>query len=366
MELIESHNQCPDCLSMEIQVLPLSESKVEFELYLNCKFHQQQENILDGKIRFGIRGGIFQLSLENAFISEFLSHSNITALKKNEPNSLITNQTWQIRANPKKGILEDNFEKIKLATIKVNQKPYHLEASFVVKTGDISITDIEGLWKHDITPNKHGILERKLADFIYQINLSPYLSKTVFGSSDFSLQPHLFHQQQEKISSQAISKLKKIIEAIYQAKANNLPELAKIAQLNLLTDFCGGNLLGGDLRNIDWSGANLEYVNFRGADLTDADLSEANLSYAKLNGADLSGAYLEGANLHQANFNSASLALANLIAADVTGANFTKTNLTHTSWSNAKVSGAIFGDNIGLTEANKESLTAKGAIFSLP
>lgn len=366
MELIESHNQCPDCLSMELQVIPVADSKQEFEIFLTCNFNQQTENILDGKIRFGIRGGILQLSLENAFISEVLSNPNLTSLEQNHQDSIITNQNWEIRANPKgkTGILEENFQNLKLGKIKVSQKPYHLEAGVIVKTSDIILTNIEGLWKHDITPNKHGILERKLANFIYQNYLTPYVSKTIFGSVDYSLQPNVFHQQQKTIINQATLELNKIVTNIYKSHTDTLQELAKIAGLNLLTDFCGGNLVGGDLTGIDLSGANLEYINFRGANLTDIDLSEANLSYAKLSGADLSGAYLEGANLQGANLQSASLALANLIGADVTGANFTKTNLTNTSWSNTKVSEAIFADNIGLSEANRKSLQEKGAIFA--
>lgn len=364
MELIESHNQCPDCLSMEIEVAPLAEKENEFELYLTCKFNQQQENILDGKIKFGIRGGILQLSGENASIFEIYSDSNVITLPNQENNSLVTTQSWQIRDNLKQEILKNNWEKIKLAKIKVAQKPYYLQAIFTVKTTDISVTNIEGLWKHDLSPNKHGILERKIANFIEEIHLSPYVSKTVFATNDFSLPANIFHQQDQNYLNQATLKLHRIIETIYQTKTNNLPELAQIAGLNLLTDFAGGNFVGGDLSNIDWSGANLESINFRGAILTDADLSEANLSHAKLNGADLSGAYLEGANLKGTNFNSASLALANLIGADLTDAKFINTNLTNTNFFNAQVTGTVFENNIGLSPENKENLQKKGAIFS--
>lgn len=76
-------------------------------------------------------------------------------------------------------------------------------------------------------------------------------------------------------------------------------------------------------------------------DLRDIDLRGANLAYLNLNGADL-----RGANLTHANLVGADLTDVNLIDADVTG--------------------TIFGNNSGLTEADKDNLQRRGAIFQDP
>ena len=57
-----------------------------------------------------------------------------------------------------------------------------------------------------------------------------------------------------------------------------------------------------DLRNVDFSGADLTYsffpnANLSGANLSGADLTQANLSGANLSGADLSKTLLQGTNL---------------------------------------------------------------------
>lgn len=362
MELIECHNQCPDCLSMEIQVSPVLNSTDKFEVYFSANFNQQHENILNGKIKLGIRGGILKLSVDNAKIIESFSNAQLIIIDGGNYNQ----QKWQIKANPQenKGILKEQFSQVKLATIELNQDSYSLQSSFLVSMPDVSLTQIEGLWKYDLNPNKFGILERKLAHFFHTSYLTPYLSKTIFASKDFSIPPNSFSQLNKNLIEQKKLNLKSVIDNIYNAKTSDLHELAKIANLNLQTDLCGGNLVGADLSNIDLNGANLQYINFRGANLTDADLSETNLSYCKLSGADLSGAYLENSNLYKANLQSASLALANLIGANVSQANFTNTNLTNVTWSKSIAFGANFKNNLGLSQVDKDNLMASGAVFS--
>ena len=363
MQLLESHNQCPDCLSMELEAIPLPSSPDEFELYLTIKFNQQQENILNGKVKFGLRGGELKLSWENASMLAVVSP--ISSCFERLNNALSLYPTWIIRAKPGKDVISDRLKRVKLGTVKINQQAYQLRATFIVKCAHIHLTDIEGLWRHDITPNKHGVLERKLASFLLQTKLHPYVSQTVLGSQDFPFQLSLSDQGREELMKQRTSELKNILQIVYQAPTNDFIELAQIAGLNPLTDFAGGNLVGADLSGVDLNSANLQSANLRGADLTDADLSEANLSYAKLSGADLSGAYLEGANLHHANLNSASLALANVIGANLSAANLNNTNLTNTTFANATVSGTIFAHNTGLSEGNRLILQARGAIFSV-
>jgi uncharacterized protein YjbI with pentapeptide repeats len=363
MHLLESHNQSPDCFSMELEAIPVSGSDDQFDLYLRCKFNQQEENILNGKVKFGLRGGELQLSLKNASILSIVDeiNPNFTRVK----NALKINPTWSIRAKPKAQIIEGKFPPKRIATVKIHEASYCVECIFVVKPSHIFLTDIEGLWKHNISPNKHGILDRKIALFLSKTYLINYVSKTIFASQDLNLESFSESKQREKKVKNATSELKTILTTVYQHPSNDFVELANYASLNLLSDFAGANLIGADLSQIDLNGANLTYCNFRGADLTDADLSEANLSYANLGGADLSGAYLEGSILHSSNLHSASLALANLIGADLTSANLQETNLTNTTLSNTKVKGAIFANNVGLTPETKKYLQEKGALFSV-
>lgn len=365
MKNIESHNQCPDCLTMNLETIPVAESSSEFELYLTCEFNQQQENILDGKIKFGIRGGELKLTFKNVSFSPIKSEVNNDFLL-DKTNTFNENETiFSIRCKPDKKNLDTFFHKIKLGIIQLDTQPNQIEATFIVQNRDIHLTDIEGLWRHDINPNKHGILDRKIAYFIYETRLNPYLSYSFLASSDNSLKPDFSHPQEQFIQEKTLE-LKNIINQVYEAKTNDLLELAEMAKLNPNNDFAGGNFVATELSGIDLSNANLQYINFRGANLTDADLSESNLMYAKLMGADLSGAYLEDANLTNVNLRLASLVLANLINADLTGANLTDVNLTNTSLANIKIQNAIFANNIGLTIENQNNLKSKGAIFTPP
>jgi len=355
MRLIESQNQYPDCLSLELTTIELNNTK-EFDLYLTLHFNQQWQQILDGRLQFGIKQGTLRLTLENSTleaIAPCLSDTfTITPLE--------TTPGWLFSTQSPHPVLTGTLQQAKLGTVKIKEQPLKIAATFNIQAADISITNTEGLWKHDISPNKHGILERYLAIFLLETKLKAYLSYVVLASEELKFEANLSEQE---IPPSATEKLKTTIENIYTAKTDNFLELAKIANLNPMSDFAGGNLLATELSGIELSGANLHQVNFRGANLTDADLSEANLTYAKFGGADLSGAYLENANLSHCDLHRASLALANLIGADLTGANLKEANLSNVSLSLAKVTGTHFGNNTGISEEMKLTLEEKGAIF---
>ena len=162
------------------------------------------------------------------------------------------------------------------------------------------------------------------------------------------------------------------------------------------TDFsnailCSTNLDNTDLSNTNFSGANLSRANLGGANLQRANLSlailyEANLSNANLsdailiNGdlrgtnlrttilshADLSLATLHNADLHNAILNDADLRFADFHFANLRGANLCGTDLSDAILSSANVERTIFGNNRGLTEADKRGLQQRGAIFQDP
>jgi uncharacterized protein YjbI with pentapeptide repeats len=363
MRLLESYNPYPDCISLQLEATPASSSGThleQFDLYLTVRFNEQWKSLLDGRIKFGLKGGELKIRLEGSELSSVNSDINerfqiATTISK-------TNPIW--RFFPKSGelILKGSLQQVKLGTLTPRTKLYRLAATFEVSQSDISLTGAEDLWRHDISPNKHGILERAIALLLLETRFKPYLSWTQFGSQDSNDWQTLVEGREANLSSDVILRLKQLIDRIYAAKTDNFLELAKLAGLNPLADLAGGNFLAVNLSGIELSGADLSRTNFRGANLTDVDLSEANLSYARLSGADLSGAYLGNANLSHGDLHRASLALVNAIGADLTGADLREANLSNANFSGATILQARFGDNPSLSDEVKLSLKERGAI----
>jgi uncharacterized protein YjbI with pentapeptide repeats len=374
---IESFNQYPECCRLELEAIPVDSDNPEageFDLYLSIDFNQQWESVLGGRIEFGLKGGELRLKLHDCLMSEVTLQQNESftlRLNSENPTDILNitcsenwqgNLSWILEIASGNHILHGLLNKIKLGTLKITDKPCYLEASFAVAKQDVRLTDAEGLWRHDLSPNKQAILSRKLSLFLRETRLQPYLSSIVLGNIDRA-ELNLLKDRETKPNATTEAKLQELIEIISEATTDNFLELAKIAGINLLEDFAGSNLLGTNLSGIELSGANLHGVNLRGADLTDADLSEANLSGAKLSGADLSGAYLENADLSQSDCHRASFALANLISADLSEANLISANLSNANLSAAKVDKTIFGNNPGIAEEIKLNLHERGAIF---
>ncbi len=345
LQLIEFSNLYPDCVCLEIETVATETE--EIELYLNINFNEQWESLLGGRVKFGLKGGELKLNLENCSLSK---PSTITI---DYVDRYSDNLSYYF-SNKGKSVLQTNINKLKLGALKINDYPCSVEVTFNLTPVNISITDAEGLWKHDISPNKHGILERTIAFFWLENRLNPYISYLKLSSENIKPNYNISVENTEE-------KLQEVINKICNATTDNILELAAIASLNPLEDLSGANFLGTNLSGVDLSGANLEYINLRGAVITDADLSEANLSYAKLTGTDLSGAYLENANLSFADCRCASFALVNLIGANLTEANLTETNLTETNLTSANLNQAIFKDNPGISDTLKNSLLARGA-----
>ena len=250
---------------------------------------------------------------------------------------------------------------------------------------------IEGLWPHNISPNRLAVLERKLAVWLRSQDLSESLLSTT--------QPYKSGEELQHLVQQAatlgcdFAQFQTIVNAIIEAKTENFLVLAEMAGLNPLADFVGARMLGVNLSNLDLSGANLQNAYLRGADSSDVDLSNANLVAVNLGGADLSGALLSDANLSHADLHRVSLALANLSGANLTQVNLTEANLSNCNLSQANLSGAILknsdlqqaglaltnlseadftGANVqqarlwhdaGLSEETKQDLIQRGASF---
>lgn len=413
---LEPENKCPDCLWMQLEGTPVQSGSTDTEqldLYLTINFNEQWKPLLGGRVKFGLKGGELRLKLENGEIPlaarelnglfdlsiqeerqqqesvdnqsglETSVAENKSGIQNTLPTEITiqktersqftscqvstndseTNPAWVFQVKTGKSVLKGFLKKTKLGTLNIKRQPWRIEATFEVSAQDVHLTDAEDLWHHDISPNKHAVLERKLVLFLVENQLKPSLSWMQLCDESFISPPRVVEARNEAIASQAIQQLQDLIERISDAKTSNFLELAEIADLNPVRDFAGGNLLGANLSGVDLSGANLCRTNLRGAELDDTDLSEANLSHANLSGADLSGAYLGNVDLSHANLHRASLALANLSGANLSGAYLSEANLSNTNLSGANVREARFGNNPGISEEAKLNLKQRGAIF---
>ncbi|MGB3533070.1 MAG: pentapeptide repeat-containing protein [Microcoleaceae cyanobacterium] len=221
--------------------------------------------------------------------------------------------------------------------------------------------NLEGLWPHNISPNRLAVLERKLAVWLSLQNLSEPLKAAMTPYKTGEELQHIM--QQAATEGCNFSPFQQIVNQIVAAENDNFVTLTEIAQLDLLTDFVGARLLGVNLSSLDLSHGNFQNAYLRGAELSDIDFSNANLVAVNLSGADLSGALLSDANLSHANLHRVSLALANLSGANLTQVNLTEANLSNCNLSNADLSGAIL-KNADLQQAGLALTNLTGADFT--
>lgn len=356
MRLLSSYNQAPNCLSLTLEPIPL-ESPRKFDLCLALNLNQDPVKFLEGSLRVGIRGAKLELTMENCLVAP-----SDTECFSYHPQLSEIHPTWLVSSKPRHTVLTGSWQNNKIGTVTLTAPSAKITATVKITPEELCLTEIEGLWKHDLSPNKHGILERKLALFLFENYFTPYVSYLELGTGD--LNSTTIEPRKPLIPKEALEEIRSLIHSVYHCATDDFLTLGKLAKLNPLKDFAGANLVGSDLSGVDLNSAYLASVNLRGSNLTDADLSEADLSHANFSGADLSGAYLESANLSHSNCHRASLALANLIAVNLTEANLLETNLSNTNLSSAKVKGAVFGQNTGLSEEEKQELLQRGAIFS--
>jgi len=385
---------------MQLEAIPVpsvAAQTQQLDIHLSLNFNEHWEPLLGGRIKFGLQGGTLKLNLENCeipvasrqLVGDFqLSPIEETQAMQSSAEVLLTENSrgvldsdnaektketdctfchistigddttpaWIFTLERGKTVLKGLLKSAKMGEFTANQ--LRIAAAFEVAKEDIYLTDAEGLWPHEITPNQHSVVERILTVYLQANKLQPALSWALLS---YNLPP--VEQPEVEIVPEAEAQLQEMVDRIISAETDDFAELAKIANLNPALDFAGGSLRGTTLNAVDFSSANLDRANFRGADLSDADFSDANLQNAKLGGADLSGAFLGNADLSGADLHRASLALANLSGADLSGANLIEVNLTNANFSGANVESARFGNNSGLAEDLKLNLQQRGAIF---
>ena len=116
-------------------------------------------------------------------------------------------------------------------------------------------------------------------------------------------------------------------------------------------DLSGATLSKLDLREANFSGANLSGADLSGSNLTEASLRRADLITATLQGANLSEATLTEANLTRADLRQAILVTANLTQANLTDANLYRADLLRADLVAANLTQASLR-RADLTEAN--------------
>lgn len=390
---------------MQLEAVPVRKSATDTEhldLYLSINFNEHWQPLLGGRVKFGLQGGRLKLNLENCQIplaarqlvgdfhlepaAEIVAMPNSTEVLLTENQQAIIDRekadkivekidrtdvttschiatlgdddspSWVFQLERGQPVLKGVLTAAKLGELAGAK--YRIDAAFEVEKADIYLTDAEGLWPHDITPNQHSVLERMLAEYLHANYLQPALSWALLCSDSSA------DKRRDRVFlSQSENQLQEMVYRIIWAETDDFAELAKIANLNPAEDFAGANLRGTTLSAVDFSSANLDRANFRGAYLSDADFSDANLQNAKFSGADLSGAFLGNADLKGADLHKASLALANLGGANLCGANLVEVNLTNANLGGANVESARFGNNSGITEEMQVNLQQRGAIF---
>ena len=133
------------------------------------------------------------------------------------------------------------------------------------------------------------------------------------------------------------------------------PYLIEFVETNFPHDKMGLLMAGKPAKDIDFTGAHLEYANLRSAQLEDAHLEGAHLEGASLEDAHLEGAHLTGAHLTGAYLTGAYLTGADLTGADLTGASLIRADLT-----GAYLTGAYL-ERAYLVDAHLEGAHLEGA-----
>jgi len=375
---------------MQLEAIPVSATPTatqHLDLYISLNFNEHWQPLLGGRVKFGLQSGTLKLNLANTKITlascQLVGDFKLLPIAEKAPEnqrgegvsdrlqkdetdytschvSIMEDESqpgWKFEVKRGKPFLKGLLKSAKVG--EVTTPEFRIEAVFEVAKEDIYVTDAEGLWPHDITPNQHSILERILTLYLATNQLQPALSWALLCEDSSGVK----RRDVEIVPQTEEALLQEMVDRIIGAETADFAALAKIANLNPAQDLAGANLRGTTLNAVDFSGANLDRANFRGADLSDADFSDANLQNAKFSGADLSGAFLGNADLKGADLYKASLALANLGGANLENANLVEVNLTNANLSGANVESAIFGNNSGLSEEMKVNLQQRGAIF---
>jgi hypothetical protein len=216
---------------MKLEAIPSQSEKqsqsttTQLNLHLTIQFNEQQEQLLEGRIKFGLKGGKLSVKLKNGKISlssNHLSSSYKLAIQqerqqeKSENQSLDTSLSegklegktnptpkntigrtdniqfttcqvtikgseeipvWVIGVESTESVLKGLLKNALLATINVKAKPCYVEAIFHVLPQDVCLSEAEGIWPQNISKKRRLIIERAIVRHFFKRKLMPYLSR---------------------------------------------------------------------------------------------------------------------------------------------------------------------------------------------
>ncbi len=190
----QHENRYPDCLWMELEAIPVPSQQLD--LPVTIKFNEQWEPLLNGRVKFGLKGGELRLKLKNGQIPYNCRHltESFELYIENETgetdpfqstlcqvttNGSEVNPGWVFELKMGSQVLKGSLQKKKLGTLMVTDNSCGVEATFEVLLKYLHLTDTEELWPPNISRNKRIVLERAIAKHLLQSKLQPYLSRTV-------------------------------------------------------------------------------------------------------------------------------------------------------------------------------------------
>jgi len=146
-------------------------------------------------------------------ITEFSEQINYQLPIEKSPT--VDDPSWKIALPAGIDILKTNaLENIKLGKIATNSENWSIEATLTVGNSDLQITEVEGLWRHDIHPNQQAILHRKIALFLLETQLPyPLICLNLNSSSTSESMPQ---PSEKQISSFANLKARNLINIVTQ------------------------------------------------------------------------------------------------------------------------------------------------------
>jgi len=229
----EPENKCLGCLFMKLETIPSQTQKpsqstttTPINLHLTIQFNEQREQLLEGRVKFGLKGGKLSVKLKNGKISLSSSHlsgSCKLAIQQEQEQEDSENQSdreasmgkgkleekinpspkkttgrtdnvqfttcqtsikgsevipvWVFGVEPSEPVLKGLLKNALLATINVKAKPCYVEAIFHVLPQDVCLTEAEGIWPQNISKKRRLIIERAIVRHFFKRKLMPYLSR---------------------------------------------------------------------------------------------------------------------------------------------------------------------------------------------
>lgn len=176
----QHENRCPDCLYMELQAIPVNSDQIDLPVTMH--FNEQWEPLLNGRVKFGVKGGELKLKLKNGEIP--YDSRELGGLVELNPavcqvttNGSESNPTWEFELTIGARVLIGSLQNQKLGTVQLQDKLCSVEATFEVSQQYVYLMATEGLYSTDISRNKQIALELAIRKHLLESKLKPYLSR---------------------------------------------------------------------------------------------------------------------------------------------------------------------------------------------